>query len=198
MDGLFERLYINQKPCRQTFEKLKWVDKKLPFSYKDVTVSSLDTRARCFDNHGVYSATYRRCYVVSKNKGKMLNFNEQTSLCENKGMFLAYPRSFEELEYIWYYYKQQVSFFELDMTLGFTLVNFNSTSQQATYLSADGKHSLTSPDAGWFVSEDANNRTLSSKIIYARSTNILLPELGCKLISTNKNQNGYTMCSFHV
>ena len=74
--------------------------------YFDLFLPSSDPNLLCGINHGTFEMTYRRCFFILHHSGNGLNLTEQNYECQTKMSVLAYPRSMEELEFMWLVYQK--------------------------------------------------------------------------------------------
>ena len=58
----------------------------------------------CVFNHGKMSFKYQRCFFVVKYEGEGKNLTDQINECSIRHAVLSYPRSQEEMWYIWHFY----------------------------------------------------------------------------------------------
>ena len=67
--------------------------------------TSNDVRNLCGKNHGELNFVYNRCFFVLSHDLSPKTMLEQDELCSSKGADLVYPRSKQELFYIWSLYQ---------------------------------------------------------------------------------------------
>ena len=124
----------------------------------------------------------------------------QVASCDEQDMFLIYPRSYEEMAYIWRLFKQlggPSSFLTYSLALGLNLQNVDHESNKATYSSVDDKLVLTSPEVSWFVSDNTTGLPLLEPIVHMSGLQVFTPEAGAKLASYQEFYAGISYMCFY-
>ena len=126
----------------------------------------------------------------------------QVASCEHEGMFMMYPRSYEEMAYTWRWFKQKTgaaSLLTYSFALGFIQQHVDHALNKGTYLSVDNKTLLTSPDVTWFVSENTTGRPLLEPIVNLIGLQYFTPEAGAQLQSYQDSyQDDFYMCFYDL
>ena len=87
---------------RRMYESFPVVNQKLfNMNFKALLNADADPRHLCGPYHGYNNYTYRRCFFVEEHTRLQRNFSEQVQACEEKGAFLFYARSLEEMNFVW-------------------------------------------------------------------------------------------------
>ena len=66
---------------------------------------SKDARFVCGENHAEINLEFNRCFFVDSHCGSGLNLSQQIAHCESRGSVLTYPRSYDEVVFIWEFYQ---------------------------------------------------------------------------------------------
>ena len=61
----------------------------------------LNGRQKCSVNQAKFNFAFKRCYMVLENSNPGLNLSQQVDKCEQKGAVLSYPRSYNEVLFLW-------------------------------------------------------------------------------------------------
>ena len=76
---------------------------------------SFKIREDCSKNRGVFNFGFKRCYFIIRHPAPGLNFTEQAIACDRQGAILSYPRTFDEIAYLWEFFEtNQRSTFSLE------------------------------------------------------------------------------------
>ena len=65
------------------------------------TSSNLNIQSHCVDIGGTLSMVYRRCFILATHNPIYLNFTEHRKYCEKGNMTMCYPRSQDEMIFMW-------------------------------------------------------------------------------------------------
>ena len=77
----------------------------------------LNGRQKCSVNEAKFNFAFKRCYMVLENPNPGLNFSQQVDKCEQKGAVLSYPRSYNEVLFLWNFLQSE----RKDLTIEFRL-----------------------------------------------------------------------------
>ena len=66
-----------------------------------ISDSTLRIRQYCGDLRGVINVDYQRCFILSTHLPNYLNFTEHLNFCESGGTTMCYPRSHDEMVFMW-------------------------------------------------------------------------------------------------
>ena len=58
-------------------------------------------RSFCADHNGIINVDYRRCFLLSTHFPRYLNFTAHLEYCEQEGTTMCYPRSHEEMRFMY-------------------------------------------------------------------------------------------------
>ena len=58
-------------------------------------------RSFCADHNGIINVDYRRCFLLSTHLPKYLNFTAHLEYCEQEGTTMCYPRSHDEMRFMY-------------------------------------------------------------------------------------------------
>ena len=74
--------------------------------YADFNDASNNVQVQCGNKHGTFKHVFKRCFFVETFPSPGLNRDEQIAHCDSQGgSVLFYPRSVEELYWVWTFYK---------------------------------------------------------------------------------------------
>ena len=113
-------------------------------------------RSLCGLNHGRLDFQYHRCFFIGAHPVQGLNFSEQVEFCEKQQAHLSYPRSQEELEYMWKFYRSYRGWdltTELSNTTDWYLhlgILRKGSLDDLSFTSVDEKFNFTSQSHSWF------------------------------------------------
>ena len=129
--------------------------------FGDLYSPESDLRFLCAENHGRLEFEYKRCYFVGNLSDFELDFWDQAKFCLNRNGTLSYPRSKNEIGYIFNFYKsfrgwahktpEALETKEWYLHLGIQRSNQGSFQDKPAFRSTDGKFNFTSHDFYWFV-----------------------------------------------
>ena len=69
---------------------------------------SFDIRKVCGDYRGLISLKYQRCFLLEDKRSQLLTFHEQVQYCKGYSANLCYPRSKEEMIFMWEFYQNWI------------------------------------------------------------------------------------------
>ena len=147
---------------RRMYERFPVVNQKLfNMNFKALLNADADPRHLCGPYHGYNNYTYRRCFFVEEHTKIQRNFSEQVQACEEKGAFLFYARSLEEMNFVWDSIYKPLRFGDDPETLfvtgdwflhmGFER-KFRNSSISYLFTSVDGKMNISTETHSWFRS----------------------------------------------
>ena len=129
-------------------------------AFGDLSSPESDIRFLCGKNHGRLEFEYKRCYFIGTHSEIKLDFWDQAEFCLNRNATLSYPRSKNEISYIFSFYQtfrgwdhrtETKEIKEWYLHLGIQRSNQGLFQDEPTFLSTDGKFKFTSNDLYWFV-----------------------------------------------
>ena len=125
-------------------------------------------RNDCSKNSGVYNFDFKRCYFIVEHPTPGLNFSEQVLVCNKQGAILSYPRTLDEIAYLWDFFERTRSELSVEATYNTSLhVGFKRqapvTSQFPQFNSIDGHLKVNSK----------RNMALFQDMLASRSVSLL-------------------------
>ena len=150
----------NFEKARQNLQLVRSRGLSRHSSFIDLFSPGIDIRFLCGKNHGLLEFEYKRCYFIGTHSENKLDFWEQAEFCNIRDATLSYPRSKNEIGYIFNFYKsfrgwdhntQALEIKEWYLHLGIQRSNRGSFADEPTFLSTDGKFNFTSNEFYWFT-----------------------------------------------
>ena len=103
-----QKVYLEtllQVSDKVSFSRMKF--KQLRSTQSDIFRLDLAfiVRNDCSQNRGVYNFGFKRCYFIVEHSTPGLNFSKQAFVCGKQGAILSYPRTFDEIAYLWDFFE---------------------------------------------------------------------------------------------
>ena len=109
-------------------------------------------REKCTTNRATYNFRMRRCYFILHHSEPGLNFSAQVSACQIKGAVLSYPRSEEEISFLWDLFERENNHLTIQYFRNFSLHLglYSSLEVVGTYHSVDNEMVFNQRSQSWF------------------------------------------------
>ena len=108
--------------CQSSFETLSQSNSQFGLfnlHNKDTMLAHHTDKSResCVLNRGVFNFHFKRCFFLLENPTPGLNLWEQMEKCEQKSAILSYPRTYEEILFMWEFFESR----NKDLTLKYLM-----------------------------------------------------------------------------
>ena len=161
-------------------------------------------RSLCSLNHGTYNWDLKRCFFIHKHSFPGLDFQQEATFCNSMDSVLSYPRSRDEVIFLWNFFeekfKKDLSVSQLaNTTLRTGLVKDDCSLFRCNYASLDNKFSIISSKSSfWFTPTDLLGEIVTRDYRNLNASNICIRR-NRKVYSCPENlPSMYSICSIDI
>ena len=161
-------------------------------------------RSLCSLNHGTYDWGLKRCFFIQRHSFPGLTFRQEATFCNSKKTALSYPRSRNEVIFLWKFFKEK---FKKDLsvsqlantTLRTGLVKDDGSLFDCNYTSLDNKFSIiSSKSSDWFTPTILMGKIVTRNLNLLNSPNVCIRR-NRKVYSCSQHfPSMYSICSIDI